>query len=161
VPIGGRCVRSDSARNAGAGRRNTRHLKGATMRKLVITTVTVGALAASALGLAGVVAAAPSGPGSAHDTLNLLQGEGYGVIVNRVSNAPLDQCTKPPRRLRPRQPATGWRDSGCLLVQVIRYTTVYEHRPAFCGYQLSTDQPAARSPSGPMERSGTRKGAPS
>jgi hypothetical protein len=96
------------------------------MKTLVITTVTVGALSASALGLAGAVAAAPSGPGSAQDTLNSLQGQGYKVIVNKVGNAPLGQCSV--SAVRPghdiMQPDTS-RDSGSLPVQVIRYTTVY------------------------------------
>jgi len=96
------------------------------MKKLVITTVTVGVLSASALGLAGAVAAAPSGPGSAQDTLNSLQAQGYKVIANKVGNAPLGQCTvsavRPGHNIM--EPATGLQSSN-LPVHIIRYTTVY------------------------------------
>jgi hypothetical protein len=63
------------------------------------TLIAAGALA-TALGLAGpALATVPSGPGTAQHTVNLLQAQGYTVIVNKVGAAPLDQCT--PTGLRP------------------------------------------------------------
>jgi hypothetical protein len=63
------------------------------MKKLVFGTVTAGALATAALGLAGGVNAAPSGPSSVDATVSQLRSQGFHVIVNRVGTAPLDQCT--------------------------------------------------------------------
>jgi hypothetical protein len=37
--------------------------------------------------------AAPSGPGTAQDTVNSLQASGVNVVLNKVGNAPLEQCT--------------------------------------------------------------------
>ena len=44
------------------------------------------------MGLAGAAHAAPSGP-SAAQTVSQLQAQGYHVILNKVGNGPLDQCT--------------------------------------------------------------------
>jgi hypothetical protein len=62
------------------------------MRKLGLTVI-AGALTAATLGLAAPAGAAPTGPGSAQDTINKLQADGYNVIVNRVGGTPLDQAT--------------------------------------------------------------------
>jgi hypothetical protein len=58
-----------------------------------ITTATVGALAATALGLAGAAAAAPTGGGNAQDTVTSLQAQGYSVQLNGTATDPLSQCT--------------------------------------------------------------------
>lgn len=63
------------------------------MKKLELATVIAGGLTAAVLGLAAPVTAAPSGPGSAQDTINELRADGYNVIVNRVGSTPLDQAT--------------------------------------------------------------------
>jgi hypothetical protein len=63
------------------------------MKMLVFGTVAAGALATAALGLAGGVNAAPSGPSSVDATVSQLRSQGFQVIVNRVGTAPLDQCT--------------------------------------------------------------------
>ena len=63
------------------------------MKKLGLATVAASGLAAVILGLAAPAAAAPSGPGSAQDTINGLKADGYNVIVNRVGGTPLDQAT--------------------------------------------------------------------
>jgi hypothetical protein len=63
------------------------------MKSFTIATATVGALAATALGLAGVAAAAPTGGSSASDTVNRLQAQGYNVQLNGAVAAPLSQCT--------------------------------------------------------------------
>ena len=63
------------------------------MKKLGLATVAASGLAAAILGLAAPAAAAPSGPGSAQDTINNLKADGYNVIVNRVGGTPLEQAT--------------------------------------------------------------------
>jgi len=63
------------------------------MKKLGLATVAASGLAAAIVGLAAPAAAAPSGPGSAQDTINGLKADGYNVIVNRVGGTPLDQAT--------------------------------------------------------------------
>jgi hypothetical protein len=65
------------------------------MKKLGLATLTAGALTAGSLAFVGLAApamAAPSGAGSAQDTISSLEAEGYDVIVNRLSEAPLDEA---------------------------------------------------------------------
>lgn len=63
------------------------------MKKFGFATVAASALAAAVIGLAAPVQAAPSGPGSAQETISDLQAQGYTVIVNRLGSAPLDQAS--------------------------------------------------------------------
>ncbi|OBF30929.1 hypothetical protein A5724_23270 [Mycobacterium sp. ACS1612] len=63
------------------------------MTKFGFASLIAGGFAAAILGLAAPAAAAPTGPGSAQDTINKLQADGYNVIVNRVGGTPLDQAT--------------------------------------------------------------------
>ena len=63
------------------------------MKKFGFATAMVGGVAAAIIGLAAPAAAAPSGPGSAQQTINELEAQGYHVIVNRIGTAPLDQAT--------------------------------------------------------------------
>ncbi|WP_243858601.1 hypothetical protein [Mycobacterium sp. DL440] len=53
------------------------------------------ASAAAALGLASPASAlaAPTGQTSAQTTINDLEAQGFRVILNKVGNAPMDQCT--------------------------------------------------------------------
>ena len=62
------------------------------MKTFTITTVTIGALAAGAVALAGAAAAVPQG-GSAADTVKNLQDQGFNVQLNGTVNAPLSRCT--------------------------------------------------------------------
>ena len=62
------------------------------MKKLTIITTTVGALATTALGLAGTAAAAPLGGSSASDTINNLRARGYVVEINGTASVPLARC---------------------------------------------------------------------
>ena len=62
------------------------------MKNIVITSLTTGALASAALGLAGNPNAAPSGPLSV-TTVSQLRAQGFEVIVNRIGTAPSDQRT--------------------------------------------------------------------
>ncbi|GAC1410699.1 MAG: hypothetical protein NVS4B6_28280 [Mycobacterium sp.] len=62
--------------------------------KFTITLATIGTLAATALGLAGAAAAAPTGANSsAANTVKHLQAEGYSVQINGQAGAPLKECT--------------------------------------------------------------------
>jgi hypothetical protein len=62
------------------------------MQNFFFTTLTAGALASAALGLAGTATAAPTGPSSVDQTVNQLRSQGYQVVMNRVETAPLDRC---------------------------------------------------------------------
>lgn len=57
-------------------------------------------VAAGACGFAGPAYAAPTGPDVTR-TVENLEAQGYNVIVNKVGNAPLDQCAV--RGVRPGQ----------------------------------------------------------
>nr|WP_090338616.1 hypothetical protein [Mycolicibacterium malmesburyense]CRL66576.1 hypothetical protein CPGR_00023 [Mycolicibacterium malmesburyense] len=61
------------------------------MRKSGIAAVASG-LAAALIGLAAPVAAAPTGPQNAQDTINQLRSEGYTVIVTQVGTSPLSEA---------------------------------------------------------------------
>ena len=63
------------------------------MNAFGITTITATALAAGFLGLAAPALAAPTGAGNAQDTISSLEDQGYKVIVNRQSNAPLSEAS--------------------------------------------------------------------
>jgi hypothetical protein len=62
------------------------------MKKFTVTAATVGALGATALGLAGAAAAAPTGGSSASDTVRSLQAQGYNVQLNGSVTSALSQC---------------------------------------------------------------------
>jgi hypothetical protein len=104
-----------------------RRLSGNGIRRSVMSALTLLAasgLTAATIGLAGPAVAAPSGIGSAQDTINQLQANGYRVILNKFGDAPLDLCTV--TSIRPGREITEPRtDSGGDLVQVVLYTTVY------------------------------------
>ncbi|WP_232374940.1 hypothetical protein [Mycolicibacterium mengxianglii] len=63
------------------------------MKNLGFATIAATALTAGFLGLAAPALAAPTGAGNAQDTISSLQQQGYKVIVNRLSNAPLAQAS--------------------------------------------------------------------
>jgi hypothetical protein len=63
------------------------------MKKLGFATIAATALTAGALGLAAPALAAPTGAGNAQDTISSLQDQGYKVVVNRQSTAPLSEAT--------------------------------------------------------------------
>ncbi len=63
------------------------------MKYFVQTTLVAGMLAAAALGLAGPAAAESAGSTAVGATISKLASNGYRVLVNRVGDAPLAQCT--------------------------------------------------------------------
>jgi hypothetical protein len=63
------------------------------MTKFTVITAAIGALAVTALGLAGGAAAIPTGGSTAADTVSSLQDQGYNVQFNGTATAPLSRCT--------------------------------------------------------------------
>jgi hypothetical protein len=64
------------------------------MMKNIATTVgTIIATAGLGLATAAVAGAAPSGVGTADQTINNLRSEGYNVIVNRTGTGSIDKCS--------------------------------------------------------------------
>jgi hypothetical protein len=94
------------------------------VKKSSFAAITAAGLAAVTIGLATPADAAPTGSGSAQDTINSLQANGYKVILNRMSDVPLDKATvisvRPGRLIT--QKVTS---SGGDLVDKVLYTTVY------------------------------------
>jgi hypothetical protein len=94
------------------------------MKKFTFATIAAAGLAAVTIGLSTPADAAPSGPESAQDVINSLQAKGYRVILNKLSDAPLDQATvvdiRPGRTVTER--VTG---SGGNLVDKVLYTLIY------------------------------------
>jgi hypothetical protein len=82
-----------------------------------------GALLALALGLPVDAQAAPSGIGSAQDTVNELEDNGFKVVLNKMGAGPLDHCTVD--SVRPGETVTRPVQSGGELVDQIVYQTVY------------------------------------
>ena len=83
------------------------------MKKFTITTSIFGALAATALGLAGAAAAVSTGS-SAADTVSSLQAQGYNVQLNGSATAPLSQCA-----------VTGVHGDSPGRIDSTQFTTVY------------------------------------
>jgi hypothetical protein len=59
------------------------------MKKFALAAAVAGGLAAATIGLAAPALAAPTGPGDAQQTIDVLRAQGYTVIVNRIGTAPL------------------------------------------------------------------------
>jgi hypothetical protein len=68
-------------------------VEGIVMKRFAFATLAAGSLVAASLGLVAPAVAAPSGPGTAQDTVNSLQASGFNVVLNKVGNAPLEQCS--------------------------------------------------------------------
>jgi hypothetical protein len=62
------------------------------MEKFAIRTAVFGIMAVAIAGSAGVAGAAPTGGGSAADTVKTLQDMGYAVQINGSLTEPLAQC---------------------------------------------------------------------
>jgi hypothetical protein len=61
---------------------------------------------------AGLAAAEPTQQGNAYQTIGLLEDEGYDVIIDRVGNAPTNQCIVTSVRNPQTQTRTFWVDEG-------------------------------------------------
>ena len=97
------------------------------MKHFAFATLAASSLVAASLGLVAPAVAAPSGPGTAQDTVNSLQASGYNVVVNKVGNAPLEQCSV--TAVRPGQTYSrtdsGVAGAGNSLVTTVTDKTVY------------------------------------
>jgi hypothetical protein len=63
------------------------------MKRYVTIGFTATAVAASAVAIATVANAAPSGSSTVDQTVRTLEASGYHVIVNRTGGAQLSQCS--------------------------------------------------------------------
>ncbi len=63
------------------------------MKNYVAIGFTASALASATVALAGVAAAAPTGPSEVDQTVRTLEASGYNVVINRTGAAPLSECT--------------------------------------------------------------------
>lgn len=93
------------------------------INKLTSAAIAAGALIALALEFPASAAAAPSGIGSAQDTVNELEDNGFKVVLNKMGAGPLDHCTVD--SVRPGETVTRPVQNGNELVSQIVYQTVY------------------------------------
>jgi hypothetical protein len=70
------------------------------------------AAATVVLAPAGLATAQPEQPGNAYATIGVLEGEGYDVIIDRVGNAPINQCIVTSVRNPQTQTRTFWVGEG-------------------------------------------------
>ena len=68
-------------------------MKAPQINSLTFATNAVGGFIALALGLPVAAHTAPSGIGSAQDTVNELEDNGFKVVLNKMGAGPLDLCT--------------------------------------------------------------------
>jgi hypothetical protein len=61
---------------------------------------------------AGLAIAEPTQAGNAYATIGTLENEGYDVIIDRVGNAPINQCIVTSVRNPQTQTRTFWVDEG-------------------------------------------------
>jgi hypothetical protein len=98
-------------------------VKAPQINKLTFAVVSGGAFLALALGLPAAAQAAPSGIGSAQDTVNELEHNGFKVVLNKMGAAPLDHCTVD--SVRPGATVTRLVQKGNEMVSQTVYQTVY------------------------------------
>ena len=70
------------------------------------------AAASVVLASAGLATAEPTQNGNAYQTIGMLEDEGYDVIIDRVGNAPLNQCIVTSVRNPQTQTRTFWVGEG-------------------------------------------------
>ena len=93
------------------------------LNELTFATATATAAVALAVGLPASAQAAPSGVGSAQDTVNELEHNGFKVVLNKMGAAPLDHCTVD--SVRPGETVSRLVQNGNQLVNQTVYQTVY------------------------------------
>ncbi len=74
----------------------------------VAATIATGVMLATA----GLATAEPTQQGNAYQTIGVLEDEGYNVIIDRVGNAPTNQCTVTSVRNPQTQTRTFWVGEG-------------------------------------------------
>ena len=98
-------------------------MEGTQMNRPTLATIGGSAFVTLALGLAAGAQAAPSGIGSAQDTVNELENNGFNVVLNKKGEAPLDHCTVD--SVRPGMTVIRPVQNGVDVVDQIVYQTVY------------------------------------
>jgi hypothetical protein len=93
------------------------------LNELTFSAIAGAAFIALAVGLPANAQAAPSGVGSAQDTVNELEDNGFNVVVKKIGAAPLDHCTVD--SVRPVGPVIRPVQNGTEMVNQIVYQTVY------------------------------------
>jgi hypothetical protein len=93
------------------------------MNRLTSATIAGGAFVALALAFPGTALATPSGIGSAQDTVNELENNGFKVVLNKLGAGPLDHCSVD--SVRPGETVTRPVQSGDALTNQTVYQTVY------------------------------------
>ena len=93
------------------------------MNRSTLATIAGGAFIALAVAFPAGAQAAPSGIGSAQDTVNELENNGFKVVLNKMGAAPLDHRTVD--SVRPGETVTRPAQYGSGLVNQIVYQTVY------------------------------------
>jgi hypothetical protein len=98
-------------------------VKAPQTNSLTFVTAAGTGIIALAVGLSAGAQAAPSGIGSAQDTVNELESNGFNVVLNKMGEGPLDQCTV--ASVRPGTTVIRPVQNGSALVNRIVYQTVY------------------------------------
>jgi hypothetical protein len=98
-------------------------VKAPQINRLTLSTIAAGAFVALAMALPAGAQAAPSGIGSAQDTVNELEDNGFKVVLNKMGAGPLDHCTVD--SVRPGETVTRPIQTGGELVNQTVYQTVY------------------------------------
>ncbi len=93
------------------------------MNRSTRVTLAGGAFVALAVAIPAAAQAAPSGIGSAQDTVSELENNGFKVVLNKMGAGPLDHCTVD--SVRPGETVTRPVQNGGPLVNQIVYQTVY------------------------------------
>ncbi len=95
---------------------------GRTIRSLAVAS----AAAVLGLGVSVPASAAPTGQTSAQATISELEAQGFRVILNKVGNAPMDQCTVTAVR-QGTDVKHSWVQRGPTgrVNNLVRYTTAY------------------------------------
>ncbi len=92
-------------------------------KNVAVASMATG-MAVGALALAGPAAAAPSGTGSAQQTIKQLEDEGYRVILSRVGSGSINDCNV--KAVRPGRDITELKAAPRGNTEErVRYTTVY------------------------------------
>ena len=93
------------------------------MNRRTLAAIAGGAFIALAVGFPAIAAAAPSGIGSAQDTVDELENHGFNVVLNKMGPGPLDHCTVD--SVRPGMTVIRPVRNGVNLVNQIVYQSVY------------------------------------
>lgn len=98
-------------------------MKAPQVNRSTVATIAGGAFVAMALGFPAGAQAAPSGIGSAQDTVDELERNGFKVVLNKMGTGPLAQCTVD--SVRPGMTVIRPVQHGGDLVNQIVYQSVY------------------------------------